>query len=183
MSEPGQEAAPVPEGDVGAVDLTPHEAAARLQEELAWAGQALAGQGTDAALDGYVRALGLALQLGPAAVEMALAAVLDGAGCLLGAGDTDGLCALGPAVAGTVAQVQEAGVLPATPAMAAWAAVAGDLGALLGQVGLAQALPVERRGGMWRQAWARAALLDEATGALFGLADWMAKAAATAYDL
>jgi hypothetical protein len=163
----------VPGGGFQAVDLTPEQAAARLQGELAGAGQAFACGEMEAALDGYVRALGLALQLGPAAVEMALAAILAGAERLVHRGDADALCALGPAVVGAVAQVQEAGALPATPAMAAWASVTGEVGALLGQVGLALALPAERRAGMWRQARDRAGLLDEATGGLFALAAWL----------
>jgi hypothetical protein len=163
----------VPKGEIEAVDWTADEAAAGLQYELVRAGQFLTGQEMEAALDGYVRGLGLALQLGPAALEMALSALLAGAGGLVRRGDADGLCALGPAVTGTVVQVREAGALPATPAMAAWAAVTDDLGALLGQVGLALALPAERRSGMWRQARERAALLDEATGGLFALVDWL----------
>ncbi len=173
MSENGREAAMTPGGEAQAVDLTPDQAAARLQVGLAQAVEALARGEMEAGLDGYVRALGLALQLGPAAVEMALAAILAGADHLVRQGDADGLCALGPAVAGAVAQVQEAGVLPATPAMAAWAAVTGEVGALLGQVGLALALPAERRAGMWRQVRDRADLLDEATGGLFGLNEWL----------
>ena len=156
-----------------ALDLTPAQAAARLEAELAQAGRALAGHDLKLALDAYARGLGLALQLGPAAAETALRAILAGARRLLFREDADGLCALGPAVAGVVGQVQEAGALPATQAMQAWAAIAADVGALLGQVGLALALPAERRGGLWRQACARAALLDEATGGLFALSAWL----------
>lgn len=163
----------VPKDEFEALDLTADEAAARLQDELVRAGQSLAGGEMEAALDGYVRGLGLALQLGPAALEMALSALLAGASGLVRRGDADGLCALGPAVTGTVAQVREAGALPATPAMAAWATVTDDVGALLGQVGLALALPAARRLSMWRQARDRAALLDEVTGGLFGLASWL----------
>ncbi len=157
------------------LDLTPPQAAARLRDELALASQALASQALEPALDAYARALGLALQLGPAAAEAALDAILAGAGRLAREGDAEGLCALGPAVTGVVTQVEEAGVLPATAAMQAWAHVAADVGALVGQVGLALALPVERRTGLWRQARARAALLDEATGNLFSLVNWLAR--------
>jgi hypothetical protein len=173
VSGRGPETAKLDRQGIEAVDLTPEEAVARLQEELGQADRSLAAREVEAALDGYVRALSLALQLGPAAAEVALSALLSGAGRLVRQGDADGLCALGPAVAGAVAQVQAAGALPATPAMGAWAAVIDDLGALLGQVGLALSLPAERRSGMWRQARGRAALLDEATGNLFGLVDWL----------
>lgn len=156
-----------------ALELSPSQAADRLHGELVEAGQALVARDLDAAFDAYVRGLGLALQLGPAAAEIALGAILVGAGELLRRGDGDGLCALGPAVAGVVDQAQEAGALPLTAAMQAWAGVAVDVGALLGQVGLALALPVERRAGLWRQAQARAALLDEATGDLFSLVAWL----------
>lgn len=178
MSEGGPGAASMQRQGIRSVDLTAAEAVARLQEELAQAGQAVAGQKMEVALDGYVRGLGLALQLGPAAAEMTLEAILAGAGGLVRQGNADGLCALGPAVAGVVAQVREAGALPGTPAMAAWAAVTDDVGALLGQVGLALALPAERRSGMWRQARERAALLDEATGGLFALVGWLGQAPA-----
>lgn len=159
--------------EVQALDLTAAQAAARLHEEMVAAGEALAGHDLEAALDAYVRALGLALQLGPAAAEIALGAILAGADGLLRRGDADGLCALGPAVAGVVAQVGEAGALPAAAAMQAWAVVCADSGALLGQVGLALALPGERGAAMWHQAQARAAALDEATGGLFSLAEWL----------
>ncbi|MFN2227377.1 MAG: hypothetical protein ACK2UY_13735 [Anaerolineae bacterium] len=161
------------DGGVGAqaLEMSPGQAADRLHGELVEAGQALAARDLDAALDAYVRGLGLALQLGPAATEIALGAILAGAADLLRRGDGDGLCALGPAVAGVVDQAREAGAVPPTAAMQAWAGVAVDVGALLGQVGLALALPVERRAGLWRQAQARAALLDEATGGRFALTD------------
>lgn len=164
-------AGPLPQS----LDLSPEQAAARLQEELADASRALAGQDLDLALDAYVRALGLALQLGPAATETALAGILAGADQLVREGEGQGLCALGPAVTGLVEQVDEAGALPPTPAMRAWAFVAADLGALVGQVGLALGLPAERRTGLWRQARTRAVLLDEVTGGLFSLEGWLAR--------
>jgi len=156
-----------------ALHLTPDQAAARMHAELVEAGQALATGDLEAALDCYVRGLGLALQLGPAAAEIALGAILAGAAELLRRGDGEELCALGPAVAGVVDQAREAGAVPLGGAMQAWAGVAADVGALLGQVGLALCLPTERREGPWHQAQARAALLDEATGGLFSLADLM----------
>ncbi|MEJ2212323.1 MAG: hypothetical protein P8129_25325 [Anaerolineae bacterium] len=146
------------------LELTPDQAAARLHGELVDAGQALAAGDLDRALDAYVRGLGLALQLGPEAAEIALGAILAGGAELLRRGDGEGLCALGPAVAGVVDQVQEAGAVAPGPEMQAWTGVAAEVGALLGQVGLALGLPAERREGLWRQAQARAALLDEATG-------------------
>lgn len=159
------------------LELTPDQAAARLHGELVDAGQAVAAHDLETAFDAYVRALGLALQLGPPATEISLGAVLAGAAELLRCRDADGLCALGPAVAGLVDQVQAAGAVPSGTVMQAWAGVAADVGALLGQAGLALTLPAERRAGLWQQARARAALLDEATGGLFSLVQWLDRGA------
>ena len=57
--------------------------------------------------------------------------------------------------------------------MEAWATVAADLGTLIGQVGLALALPAERRTGMLDNARTRASLLDDATQSLFALTAWL----------
>jgi hypothetical protein len=157
--------------DVEAIDLTPAAAAALLRDELARARQAFERGSLDTALDASSRALGLALQLGPAPTEQVLAALLDGAHQL--ASDHDALCRLGPAVVDLVRRVHEAGALPTTPIMEAWATVAADLGTLVGQLGLALALPAERRAALLAQTRARAALLDEATGGTFSLGPWL----------
>jgi hypothetical protein len=57
--------------------------------------------------------------------------------------------------------------------MEAWAMVAADVGALIGQVGLALMIAPDHRAEMMQNARTRAALLDEATGNLFALASWL----------
>lgn len=156
-----------------AIELTPAEAAGRIQQELEQASSALSLDDVGTALDGYVRALGLALQLGPALTERVLASVLDAAQELAVRQDTAGLAALGPALVDLVAQVRRAGALPPTSIMEAWASVASDLGALIGQVGLALAIAPDHREGMIKNARTRAALLDDATGKLFALTPWL----------
>jgi hypothetical protein len=155
------------------VELTLDGAASLLQEELDRAKAALADGEIDAALDGYVSALGLALQLGPAATETTLACVLRAAGPLSRQPEGHGLSALGPALVQLVSQVREAGVLPATDVMAAWAVIVSDVGALIGQIGLALAIPPASRATLLAAARARAALLDDATGGLFSLGVWL----------
>jgi hypothetical protein len=141
------------------IDLTPAGAAVRIRAELALAQGALeAPRDLDTALDAYVRALGLALQLGPAPSE-----------------DAAALSALGPAVVDLVGQVRGASALPPTPVMAAWAELAVEVGALIGQLGLALALPADRRAGMMNQARERAALLDDTTGGFFSLGVWLTR--------
>jgi hypothetical protein len=154
------------------VDLTLIEAADLIDSELALASRSLETE-LDIALDLYVRALGLALQVGPAPTHRALAAILDGARRLSSQRDSDGLSALGPALIDLVGQVRVAGALPATTAMEAWATVATDLGVLIGQVGLALALTKGHRQGILNRANALAVLLDEATGARFDLTAWV----------
>jgi hypothetical protein len=163
-----------------AVDLTPPEASAWIGSELAQASGALCAGDLDAALDGYIRALGLALQLGPAPTEQVLLAVLETANDLAHQQDASSLSALGPALVDLVDQVREAAVLPPTAIMGAWAAVAADLGALLGQLGLALSLPPDRRNNLLDTVWASAALLDDATDRLFSLTTWLDKIRATA---
>jgi len=154
------------------LDLTAVEAAALVRRELEAACLALEAANLDPALDAYVRALGLALQLGPAAAEEVLRAVLDGAGHLARRGDALGLATMGPAVAGLVDQVRDAGALPATPVMEAWAIVASGIGAFLGQWGVALSLPADHRRALSARLQAHAAHLDAATGSLFRLAAW-----------
>jgi hypothetical protein len=155
------------------VDLSPAEAAGLISRELARAGDALQIRHLDLALDGYVRALGLALQLGPAPTGQVLFAALDATRQLVHRQDADGLSTLGPALVALVDQVRAAGVLPSTAIMEAWAMVASDLGMLIGQVGLALAISPDHRQGMMDSARSRAVLLDNATGNLFALTDWL----------
>jgi hypothetical protein len=161
------------------IELTPVQASDWIQEELTQARRALSSDQLDSALDAYVRALGLALQLGPAPTEQALVAILDGARVLASRQDGEGLSSLGPALVGLTAQVREAGALPATAIMEAWADVVDGLGALTGQIGLAMKLPPERRQGMLASAQVRAQLLDETTDGLFDLTAWVKEIART----
>lgn len=155
------------------VDLTVVEAAVLLHKELTRAKEALHSGSMDAFLDGYVRALGLALQLGPAPIERVLTDIIDTARQLARQHDAPGLSALGPALVALVNQVCEAGALPSTTIMQAWATVTADLGTLIGQVGLALTIAPGRREGMINNARTHAALLDDATGNLFALAAWL----------
>lgn len=155
------------------VDLTPAEATAWIERELAQASESLHNADLDAALDSYVRAVGLALQLGPAPAEQAVAAVLQAARHLAGRPDSAALSTLAPALVDLVARVRAAGVLPPTAAMDAWATVASDLGALLGQIGLALSIPPGHGTSLLDTARAHATLLDEVTGGLFALTAWL----------
>lgn len=154
------------------IELTAAQAVSLVTAELQTAGLALQASELDPALNAYVRALGLALHLGPAPAEEVPNSILDGARAIAGRGDAEGLATLGPALAGLVDEVREAGALPASPVMEAWAAIATDIGAILGQWGLALSLPAERRQGLQLTMHSRAALLDAATDGLFGLAAW-----------
>ena len=155
------------------IELTAAEAADRVHLELRSATASLAAGNPDPAIDALVRALGLALQLGPAPVEQALRTAIDAGIHLAGVQDTDTLSALGPALVDLVARVRDAGALPATPTMDAWATVASDIGALIGQAGLALSLPPVRRAGMLGQAHTQTQLLDDATGGVFALTPWI----------
>jgi hypothetical protein len=155
------------------LNLTAGEAAARIEAELRQAEGAYQEGDLDASLDCYVRALGLALQLGPAPTELALLAILRTAHTLAQGQDSEGLSALGPALAGLVTQMQEARALPASGVMELWAALAVDLGALISQLGLAMGMPRGHRAGMMDLARNRAALVDDATSGAFGLTAWL----------
>ncbi len=155
------------------VSLSLIEVARWIDAELKLAGNAFQAQDLDGALDAFARALGLALQLGPAATERVLAAILHSAQELAQQQNADGLCALGPTLVEVVMQVRQAGALPPTSVMEAWATIAADLGALVGQVGLVLAIAPDHRQAVVHQAYARAALLDDATGSLFGLTSWI----------
>ncbi len=154
-------------------DLAPADAAELIHRALEQASEVLQSGDLNAALDAYVPALGLALQLGPAPSEKVLLAVMDGARKLAHRQDADGLSALGPTLVDLVTQVREAGALPATRVMEAWATVASEMGALIGQVGLALAVAPDHSADMMGNAHARATLLDDATGGLFALAAWL----------
>ncbi|MGD8518734.1 MAG: hypothetical protein PVG54_17340 [Anaerolineae bacterium] len=159
------------------IDLSPVEATALIERELAAARETMGQDGTvpdlDAILDAYHRALGLALQLGPAPAEKVLVHALATARELARHEDAAALSALGPTLVGLVDQVRQSGSLPPTRVMDAWATIASDLGALVGQVGLALALPPERRTGMLDNARTRASLLDDATHGLFEVTAWI----------
>ena len=156
-----------------AMELTPAEATARVRQELSRADEKLQTGELDSAFDGYALAIGLALQLGPALTEKALAATLDAARELAGSQDAEGLSALGPALVDLVAQVRDASALPPTTVMDAWASVVTEVGALIGQVGLALAMRADHRHSMMDNARFRAALLDDATSGLFALTSWL----------
>ncbi len=57
--------------------------------------------------------------------------------------------------------------------MNSWATVATEIGTLIGQVGLALAIPPERRSKMMANIHARALLLDDVTGGRFTLGAWL----------
>jgi hypothetical protein len=154
------------------VELTPVDAARKLEEDLELACHVLNRQQFDAALDAYARALGLALQLGPAATERVLGAILRSAQELAHRHDAEGLAGLGPMVVDLVHQVRQADALPSTTVMEAWATVAADLGALIGQVGLALSLAPDHREALADSAHFWANLLDDTTGGLFDLSCW-----------
>jgi len=155
------------------VDLTPAAASGLIQTLLREVHSALDSDDLESALDSVVSAMGLSLQLGPAASEQVLGDVVVVARELARKDDAGALSALGPALVGLIQQVREAEVLPPTKVMGAWAELTSDLGALIGQVGLALTVGVSHRTGMMRKARVRAALLDDATGDLFALASWL----------
>ena len=158
------------------IDATPEGAAELLHGELTGAAAALEDGDLHKSVDGFVRALGLGLQLGPAPTERVLAAILQAlrqsvaGGTVPNAAQT--FSTLGPAVVGLVADVQKQGVLPDTPVMGAWATLASELGILIGQLGLALGIPAKHRADMIDRALTRALLLEDATGGRFGLVTW-----------
>lgn len=174
-----------------AVEVTPAEAAELIHDELLQAGQALEAANLDATLDGYIRALGLGLQVGPAAAEQVLVTVLQAGRQLALRQYAAGCCrcpsvdvsavltALGPEMVQLVKDVGDAGALPDTPVMRAWATLASELGVLIGQLGLALSIAASQRAGMLENARTRAALLDDATDNCFGLTAWLDEIAGT----
>ena len=155
------------------VNLTPADATALIQDQILEAQSALERSDLESALDSLVSALGLALQLGPAASELVLSEIVAVAQELGRRDDAGALAALGPAMVSLTQQVREAGALPPTSVMHAWAELASDLGALIGQVGLALILGSSHGAGMMGKARMRAALLDDVTGGLFVLVGWL----------
>jgi hypothetical protein len=155
------------------LDLTPADAAALIQNQILEAQSALERSDLESVLDSLISALGLALQLGPAASELVLSKIVAVARELARRDDAGALAALGPALVGLLQEVREAGALPPTSVMHAWAELASELGALIGQVGLALTLGSSRQAGMMAKARMRAALLDDATGDLFALGSWL----------
>jgi hypothetical protein len=155
------------------LELKLTEAASLIGAELTLAEEALLEGKVDAGLDGYVRALGLALQLGPASADQAMTSVLRAARNLASRQDASGLSALGPALVGLVNQMRDTDAVPATAVMEAWARFFEGLGALIGQVGLALAIPSGHRRGMMANARSHATLLDDATAGRFALAAWL----------
>jgi hypothetical protein len=162
------------------VDLSASEVAGLLERELTRAGGSLGSNDLDGALDAYVSALGLALQLGPAPLKQVLDAILKAAHDLALQRDADALSTIGPALVGLVSQVREANALPDTAPMEAWATVASGLGILIGQLGLALALPTEHRSRTWHYVRTHAAMLDDATSGLFSLSGWIDQACSVA---
>jgi hypothetical protein len=155
------------------IELTPLEAAGLIEHNLHAAEECLQSSQMDGIQDELVSALGLALQLGPAAVESVLLYVMHAVGEPELHKDSEALSSLGPALIDLVSQVRSAGALPATRIMEAWAIVAADVATIIGQVGLALSITPEHRQGMMANARIRAATLDEATGARFALTDWI----------
>ena len=160
------------------IELSPAEASELIQQELQEAHHALHTADLKHALDRFVSALGLALQLGPAATERVLADVMAAAREMARQQNASALSALGPALVGLINQVRKETALPPTAVMEAWAAAASGLGTIFGQLGLALTIAPEHRSGMMTNSYARAMLLDDATGNLFGLTDWINQVAA-----
>jgi hypothetical protein len=166
------------------IDATPEEAAQLLHGQLARASATLENAGLLASVDGFGHALGLGLQLGPAATEQVLTAILQACRDSLVHGDCESahgavpdlsraLSTLGPALVERVTELQVADALPRTAVMEAWATLASELGVLIGQLGLALTIPAEHDAGMVEGARTRAALLDDATGGRFAFAAWL----------
>jgi hypothetical protein len=155
------------------VELTLDGIVRLIQEELARVAQALDAGDVEATLDACISALGLALQLSPDATEQVLRVILDAGRTLVASGQSEALSTLGPALVTLADQVRASGVLPVTAAMDAWTTVVSGLGALIGQIGLALAIPASHRAGMWAAASAHAAILDYTTNGLLTLTPWL----------
>jgi hypothetical protein len=159
------------------VEMSAFEASEQIQQRLRQADRALCSNDIDRAIDGLTGALGLALQLGPAATERVLTEAIAAAREMAWKRDAYALAALGPAVAGLANQVRESGALPNIKVMDAWVEVTSGLGALFGEIGLGMTLAPSRRSGLIANAAIRARSLDDATGNTFVLANWLDKVA------
>ena len=164
------------------MELSPIEASELIQHELKEAHRAFHTGDLESALDRFVGVLGLALQLGPAATERALAEVMAAAREMARQQNANALSALGPALVGLTNQVRKEAALPPTAVMEAWAAVASGLGTIFGQLGLALTMAPDHRSAMMANTHTRSVLLDDATGNLFGLADWINQVADNLQD-
>ena len=155
------------------IELDATEASEQIGQTLRQSHHALQSGDLESALDGFVSALGLALQLGPAATAKVLVEAISAAREMARQQDADALSALGPELVALINQVRDADALPGTMVMEAWAVVASGLGALLGELGLILSIAPSRRSRMMANASARAAHLDDATDNLFSLGDWL----------
>jgi hypothetical protein len=155
------------------VELSATEASEQIRQALQKARRALHSNDLETLLDYLVSALGLALQLGPAATEKVLGEAVAAAREMARQRDANALSALGPALVALTNQVHEANALPRTSVMDAWAAVASGLGALFGELGLVLAIDPHSRSGTMTNTVIRAHLLDDATGNRFELGDWL----------
>lgn len=164
------------------IELSPTEASELIQHELKKGHRAFHTGNLESALDRFVSALGLALQLGPAATQSVLAEMMIAAREMTRQRNAIALSTLGPALVGLTNQVREAGTLPPTTVMEAWATVASALGILFGQLGLVLTIAPGHSSGMMTNTLTRAILVDDATGNIFGLADWINQAATDLQD-
>ncbi len=155
------------------VYLTLGEAARVFLDELAQVDAALGAAGFEGTSDALARALGLALQLGPSATELALRRIFRAVGILPALDGPARLSTLAPALVSVVDGVREAGAFPPTPVMEAWAMLAADWGAAIAEVGLALAPGSEQRRAMVAACRLRAALLDEGPGGVLELSEWI----------
>jgi hypothetical protein len=155
------------------IEMSPNEASELIRQDLREARHDFQTANLESALDRFVRALGLALQLGPAATERVLAAVMATAREMAKQRNANALSALGPSLVGLTTQVREEAALCPTAAMEAWSAVISGVGTLLGQLGLALTIAPDHRSAMMTHTHTHARILDDATGNRFGLADWI----------
>jgi hypothetical protein len=155
------------------VELTPEEAATLIHNELARASAAFRAGNQETGLSACTSALGLGLQLGPSPAGQILLSLLEEAHSLALRREAATLSALGPALIRLVADVRNAGALAPDSSMVAWANVAEEVGALVGQVGLVLTVEPQGRAGMLAAARRRAERLDEAMRDLFDLVGWL----------
>lgn len=155
------------------VDLTPVQAAAWLQQRLERASVALEAGDVSSALDAYISAVGFSLQLGPAAAQGTLGETVTAAKKWARLEEAGALSALGPALVAVADEIMRSETVSASPVMGAWAMVTSEVGALVGQVGLAVGVECAHRASMLRHALPRARLLDEITDHRFEMDLWI----------